>query len=78
MGPRRAPSLRGDGRQRCSGSAATEQDLCQTVIVTSKVNWVTTLDCALNRTPQTRSDVVISVSTESDSEVMQSSAPSEI
>ena len=28
--------------QRCSGSAATEQDLCKTVIATSKVNWATT------------------------------------
>ena len=41
--------------QRCSGSAATEQDLCKTaateqdlcksVIATSQVNWATTLDC---------------------------------
>ena len=30
--------------QRCSGSAATEQDLCKTVIATSKVKWATTLD----------------------------------
>ena len=33
--------------QRCSGSAATDQDLCKTVIATSKVNWATTLDCVL-------------------------------
>ena len=31
--------------QRCSGSAATKQDLCATSVVTSKVNWATTLDC---------------------------------
>ena len=30
---------------RCSGSAATEQDLYKTVLATSKVNWATTLDC---------------------------------
>ena len=33
----------------CSGSAATEQDLCKTVIATSRVNWVTTLDCLLKQ-----------------------------
>ena len=33
--------------QRCSGSAATEQDLCKTVIATSKVNWATTVDCVV-------------------------------
>ena len=33
--------------QRCSGSAATEQDLCTTVIATSKVNWVTTLESVI-------------------------------
>jgi len=32
---------------RCSGPAATEQDLCKIVIATSQVNWATTLDCVL-------------------------------
>ena len=31
------------GRQLCSGSAATEHDLCKTVISTSKVSWAITL-----------------------------------
>ena len=35
--------------QRCSGSAATEQDLCKNVIAPSKVNWATTLDCVLKK-----------------------------
>ena len=30
--------------QRCSGSAAKEQDLCKSVAATSKVCWATTLD----------------------------------
>ena len=30
--------------QRCSGSAAMEQDLCKTVTETSEVNWAMTLD----------------------------------
>ena len=34
--------------QRCSGSAATEHDLCKTVIAKSKVDWVKTSDCVLN------------------------------
>jgi len=34
--------------QRYRGSAATE---CKTVIATSKVNWVTTLDCVLTPKP---------------------------
>ena len=33
--------------QRCSGTAAAEQDPCRTVIATSKVNWATTLDCVI-------------------------------
>ena len=38
-------------RPRCSGSAATEPDLCQKVIATSKVNLATTLDCVLTVLP---------------------------
>ena len=47
IGARRAlpPWGRASRHQRCSGSAATEQDLCETVTATSKVNWATTLDC---------------------------------
>ena len=30
---------------QCSGSAATEQDPCKTVIATSKVDWAAALDC---------------------------------
>ena len=41
--------------QRCSGSAATEQDLCITDIATSKVNWATSLDCVIK--PQTLDQV---------------------
>ena len=48
IGPRRAKSLRGDGLAVFS-DAATEQDLCKTVMATSKVNWVTTLDCVLTK-----------------------------
>ena len=33
--------------QRCSGLAATEQDLCKTVIATGKVNWAITLYCVM-------------------------------
>ena len=42
--------------QRCSGSAATQQDLCKTVIATSKVNWATTLACVLK--PKSREQVM--------------------
>ena len=45
------PSGRASRLQRCSGSAATEQDLFKTVMGTSKVNWATTLDCFLKPTP---------------------------
>ena len=31
--------------QRCSSSAATKKDLCQSITATSKVDWATTLDC---------------------------------
>jgi len=41
------PRGRASRLQRCSGSAATEQDLCKTGMATSKVNWATTLDCVL-------------------------------
>ena len=50
IGPRRAWSLRrgpASRLQRCSGSAATEQDLCKTVTAASKVKWATTLDCVI-------------------------------
>ena len=33
--------------QRCSGAAATVQNLCKTVTATIQVNWVTTFDCVL-------------------------------
>jgi len=33
--------------QRCSGSAAMEQDLCKPDIATSEVNWARTLDCVI-------------------------------
>jgi len=41
--------------QRCSGSAATEQDLCKTV----KVNWATTLDCAMKPQALDRSHALV-------------------
>jgi hypothetical protein len=39
------PWRRASRLQPCSGSAATEQNLCETVISTSKVIRATTLDC---------------------------------
>ena len=36
--------------QRCSGSAATEQDLCKTVTATNEVNSAKTSDCVPKRT----------------------------
>ena len=35
--------------QRCSGLAATEQDRCKIVKLTSNINWATTLDCVLKQ-----------------------------
>ena len=33
-------------------SAATEQDLCKTVLATDKVNWATTFDRVIIETPR--------------------------
>ena len=52
------PCGRASRLQRCSGSAATKQDLCKTDIAASKVNWTETLDCVPRR------DSRASVSTE--------------
>ena len=41
------PGGRASRLQRCSGSAATEQDLCKTYTATSEVNWATTFDCVM-------------------------------
>jgi len=41
------PLGRASRLQRCGGSAATEQDLCQSVLATSEVNLATRLDCVL-------------------------------
>jgi hypothetical protein len=58
IGLRRAspPWGRASHLQRCSGSAATEQGLCKTVIATSKVNWATTLDCVIKEEEKKRVD----------------------
>ena len=41
------PGARASRLQRCSGSAATEHDLCEDHTATSTVNWAKTLDCVV-------------------------------